>query len=93
MGRSFLAGSTSVTGGAFQTKTFSLPFNTVPIIIATVVTQNEVSAVAVQIAKYHDHRFSDSVVGARGQYAIACGGDGALSGMGARERDRQRPRL
>ena len=38
-----------VTGGGFQTKTFSQPFTTVPIIIATVVTQNEVSAVAVQI--------------------------------------------
>jgi lysophospholipase L1-like esterase len=44
-----LAESTSVTGGGFQTKTFSQPFTTVPIIIATVVTQNEVSAVAVQI--------------------------------------------
>ena len=48
-GKVVLAASASVTGGGFQTKTFSQPFPTVPIIIATVVTQNEVSAVAVQI--------------------------------------------
>jgi lysophospholipase L1-like esterase len=48
-GKAVLAESTNVTGGDFQVKTFSQPFTTVPIIIATVVTQNEVEAVAVQI--------------------------------------------
>ena len=42
LGKSYLAASTTVIWGGFQTKTFpSLPFTTVPIIIATVVTQNE----------------------------------------------------
>src|SRR5262245_53317739 len=48
-GKVVLAESTSVTGGGFQSKSFSQPFATVPIIIATVVTQNEGSAVAVQV--------------------------------------------
>ena len=49
-GKIVLAASTTVSGGGFQTKTFpSQPFTTVPIIIATVVTQNEAQAVAVQL--------------------------------------------
>ena len=48
-GKVVLAASTSVTGGAFQVKTFSQPFATVPVMIATVVTQNEVSAVGIQL--------------------------------------------
>ena len=48
-GKIMLAEKTSVTGGGFQNKTFSQPFTTTPVILATVVTQNEASAVAVQL--------------------------------------------
>ena len=48
-GKVVLATSTSVSGGGYQSKTFSQPFRRAPIILATVVTQTETDAVAVQI--------------------------------------------
>jgi lysophospholipase L1-like esterase len=48
-GKVVLADSTSVGGGSFQSKTFSQPFTTIPLLLATVVTQNEAEAVTVQL--------------------------------------------
>lgn len=44
-----LAGRVGVRGGGFQTKIFAQPFNRTPIMIATVVTNKETDAVAIQI--------------------------------------------